>query len=45
MIGSLSPSFLSAWHIRLAVKPAFGFTLSLPFLLADSRPLNDSVTF
>ena len=43
--GSLSPTFVPARHVRLAVKLPYAFTLFARFLSALREPLGASVTF
>ena len=45
MVGSLTYAFATARLVGLAVKLAYGFTLSLRFPSEVSQPLNASVTF
>ena len=42
--GSLSPTFVPARHVRLAVKLPYAFTLDARFLTVLREPLNASVT-
>ena len=43
-VGSLKPTFVSAWHVSLAVKLAFAFTLYGWFPSSLSEPLYTSIT-
>ena len=45
IVGSLRPTFVSAWLVRLAVKLPFAFTLYDRFLSDLRKPLCASVTF
>ncbi len=42
--GSLTPTFVSARLISLAVKPAYAFALNVRLPTVLSRPLRSSVT-
>ena len=43
--GSLGPTFVPAWHVRLAVKLPYALTLYRRFPIVLREPLSTSVTF
>ncbi len=45
IVGSLSPTFVPARHVRLAVKPPSAFALNGWFPFSLRGPLGASVTF